>query len=186
MATPNLDPHPLVTALGSQLGAPGSPLQEAGAKFNKLKDGAKRGATEAQDLANALAQDPRVSELVTFAGYLGGNIAQIATSPPGNWRVMYLDSKLLTWVLVDDDDILFRDIVEDESAAFRERDIIWISADAMTLSGRGRQSVQGQFLSGEFTRAGDFRSSLAGGTLAPATGIFCDAETPSCCGRHTR
>lgn len=128
-----------------------------------------------------LVVDLNTPELSAFAGYLGGT----TEAPPSTatWRILYLDSKLLTWLLVQQDDILFHMRIADDKAAFNERDVIWVRADAPVGRSSGSPSV---WLSGDFTRAMDFTPPLAGGTAASAaTGIFCEALTAGCCPPRT-
>jgi len=120
--------------------------------------------------------------LAAFGGYLGGT----TDHPPGKkrWQILYLDAKLLTWLLVQQDEILFHQRLEDDKAAFKERDVIWVRADALVGRSSGPPSL---WLSGDFTRAADFTAPLAGGGVAaPATGIFCDVASPPCCPPRTR
>jgi hypothetical protein len=194
-ANADLSPHPLVTAIGASLGATGTPLDTA---RNTLSNATpppraaprpndeftgKRTWAEAQGLADALAQDSNVPELVAFAGCVGGNL----NDPPGTfWRLLYLDMKLLTWLLIEEDKILFRDTLRDDTMPFRERDVIWLRRDTPVSHGMGAPQpgeVQARQLRGEFTAAGDFKPALGGGTAStPPTGPWC---TPLCCGKHT-
>jgi hypothetical protein len=162
MAT--LKPHPLVTALAKALKP----------QVASMRAGTPDALVEASDLP----------ELVTFAGFLGDTVTQ-----PGQttqWRVLYLDLELRRWLLLDEADILLAEKVEDETAPSGERDLIWVKADASVGRGSGSPSVEARFLTGEFTRAGDFEAPPTGGTLAAATGVFCQARTPSCCRIRTR
>ena len=160
MAPP--DPHPLIKALAEKL------TPEANAKAS----------------LDAFAQATNLPELVTFAGFLGPTVTQ--PGPDSIWRLLYLDMELRTWLLVEETDILVTEKVKDETAPSGKRDQIWVYADAPVGHGSGTPSIEARFLSGEFTRAGDFGAPPGGGTLAAATGIFCQARTPSCCGPKTR
>jgi hypothetical protein len=199
MADLDLSPHPLVVGLATAL----KKAQPKGAQRRKAAmDAALRAQPAAapvaapavgravaelrqqqsSSVATSLATDPNVPELVAFGGYLGGT----TNDPPGNvtWQILYLDAKLLTWVLVQQDEILFHQRLTDDKAAFNERDVIWVEADALVGRSSGPLSL---WLSGDFTRAVDFTPPLAGGGLPPpATGIFCDATTPNCCPPRTR
>jgi hypothetical protein len=53
------------------------------------------------------------------------------------------------------------------------------------VPGGAPEAVEARFVTGEFTRAGDFEGSAPGVTTAAPTGIFCPT-TPSCCTRYTR
>jgi hypothetical protein len=144
--------------------------------------------TERIKLAGALAKDPHLPALVTFAGFLGGPI-QSSDTPPEDWLVLYLDWKLQTWMLLREDDIVSSYDIIDKTVPFKMRNVLWLEADASVTRGSGppqKDELQARFLRGEFTRAGDFSASLAGGTFSAATGIFCEADTPLCCGRRTR
>lgn len=170
---PNLDPHPLIMNLASKLARKGDPELETA-----------RGSEEDQQMAavNAFACDQELPEVTTFSGYLGGTVEQ----PSGTtWRVMYQDQKAVTWLLVPNEEIVLHERVEDKKAAFRERDVIWVKADAPVRQGRRGESEQSMFLVGSFTSAGDLHASLiVGGTYGGESGILC-APTPDCCGKHT-
>jgi hypothetical protein len=162
------DVHPLVDALASGLEVPAPPNTQI-----------KAGSPE------ALARASDVPELVSFAGFLGDTIPQPGQAAK-KWRVLYLDLELRNWLLVLDTDILDAQKVGDKTAPSGERDVIWVRADASVGRGRGSPSVEARFLTGEFTRAGDFEAPPTGGTLAAATGVFCEFRTPSCCKIGTR
>ena len=107
-------------------------------------------------------------------------------SPPGEnpWQILYLDAKLLTWLLVQHDEILYHQRMADDKAAFNQRDVIWVRADALVGRSTGSPSA---WLSGSFTRAVEFTPPLTGGGAASAaTGVFCDVATPGCCPPRTR
>jgi hypothetical protein len=170
----DLDPHKLVAEIAGELkGTEGAELA-----------GLPRTPTAVQ-LADALARAEEIPELVIFAGFLGGEIAR-DDDPDRKWRLLYLDWKLVSWLLVPQDKIVFRGKLGDESAPFAERDAIWVLADARVKRGDGPQSTEARFLRGDFVRAGDISSGVTAGTFTPTTGLFCEATTPSCCGRPTR
>jgi hypothetical protein len=137
------------------------------------------------NLVDVLAKDGDVPELSAFSGYLGGAITGPA-SDDTQWRVLYLDAKLVTWLLIRTNDILNRKSVDDETAPYGKRDVVWLRRDAAVLSGSGAQAVAERFLRGAFTSAGDFATAIVGGTFTAASGIFCDAPTPNCCPAATR
>jgi hypothetical protein len=83
--------------------------------------------------------------------------------------------------LIDTKGIVYRAEVEDKQAPAKLRDVIWVKADTAVGQGSGSLSVEGQFLTGEFTRAGDCDSPATGGTLAASTGVFCEASSAGCC-----
>jgi hypothetical protein len=201
MADPDLSPHPLVTALAHGLRKETSEatqrlagkLEAAQAAAGAVAGGppaagaaAAGPAAAAQSLVNEFATESNLPELVTFAGYVGGILKDDYGPTKARWLQLYLDGKLRTWLLVERRGIVFRGTIEDKSALGGQRDVIWAKADASVKRGTGTQSAQSRFLSGDFTSAGDFSASLTAGTVSAATGIFCDAQTPGCCGRPTR
>jgi hypothetical protein len=207
---PDLSPHPLVMALGSRVGVPGTRLATAATAFDKavgpvsapISTGVassaapagitaaivgQRGTTQAGDVANALAQDPNVPELDSFAGYLGG-VAGTDTAGE-KWRLLYFDSKLRTWLLVEETAILFRDAIQDDKSPFGQRDVIWVDSRTSVSHGSGALpagGLQARFLRGELISAGDFKEEADGGTLSVSTGIFCEARSVGCCRHATK
>ena len=169
---PDLNPHPLVKLLAKSLNDAGVVPAQAAAEIAEAE-------TDAQ-FADALAKSDSLPELVSFAGFLGGRVSRERK----NWRVLYLDSRLVSWLLVDEKGIIHREKVKDDKAPSGEHDVIWVAADAAVGRGSGAQPVEARFLTGEFTRAGDFDASPAAGT-GPSTGVFCPT-TPVCCYRTTR
>lgn len=149
----------------------------------------KRGETDAMKLANDLANDPSLGELYTFAGYLGGILNDDSrTIRETTWRLLYLDAKLRSWLLVGQDSILLRRDVKDDTSPSGRRDHIWVKADASVSQGEGppqKNEIQARFLRGDFVSAGDFAASVSGGTFAPVTGPLCPL-TPGCCGKKTK
>jgi hypothetical protein len=164
---PNLDPNKLVKELAEELAASGP---EA---FNA----AVATAADPQELAAAFAESSDVSQVAAFEGYLGATVEHDGK----DWCVFYLDLQAQSWLLVEKDCIVKRASVEDSTRPC-ERDVLWVRGDGAVGIGHGSQSVQAQFLTGEFTRAADFEASPTGGTLEAATGVFCRG-TPSCCRR---
>jgi hypothetical protein len=136
-------------------------------------------ARQKQDLATALANKPDLPDLSLFAGFLGGKIVNRANG--GEWRLIYLDARLYSWLLVREDDILVHQRLQDDRAPSGLRDVLWIRGTAKVVQGSGARSNEGRFLVGEFTRAGDFAASTAGGTFSAASGLVCEATTPGCC-----
>ena len=158
----------LVKALAKGIKPPGDPRQQIAANSPE-----------------ALARGSGIPEIVMFIGFLGGTV----TDPDGKeWQVLYLDLALSECILIEDDGgIVAYDTVLDDSVPFdHERDVLWVKADTPVGRAAASQSTEGQFLTGDFTRAGDFEAPLAGGTLAAATGVFCEARTPSCCRIRSR
>jgi hypothetical protein len=161
--------HPLVAVIAQGLKAPGIRAQN-------IQAGSPA----------AFARASNLPEVVMFAGFFG----EVIPHPSGkNWQLLYTNLALTEWLLIEEDGIVSYDTVRDNSVpmAFnRERDVVWVKADTSVGRGSSSQSVESQFLTGEFTRAGNFEAPLTGGTLAAATGVFCEARTPSCCLFRTR
>ena len=142
--------------------------------------------------ANAFADASNLAERVMFAGFRGPVVEHPGR---GEWRLLYLDLELRDWLLIETTGILAQGKVKDETVPTeilaqgkveetvgeQSRDVFWVKADTAVGRGDASQAVQAQFLTGRFTRAGDFEAPLSGGTLAAATGVFCEARTPSCC-----
>jgi hypothetical protein len=162
-----IGPHQFVTELAKQLSAKGI----APALPDKNAD----------TPANIIAGAPDLPDLVTFAGYLGGKVPHAGR----DWRLLYCDSRLQTWLLVEESNIVYNATLDDYTSPFRKRDVIWVKESASVGTGRGSQSAHARFLTGAFTRAGDFDAPLGGGTLAAATGVFCEAKTAACCHRKS-
>jgi hypothetical protein len=139
-------------------------------------------------LVDEIANDPTLPELNTFGGFLGGTLEDDTnTTPTTTWQLLYLDAKLRTWLLVDQNSILLLRRLTDDTSPFGTRDYIWVKADTSVSQGEGppqKHEVQARFLRGDFVSAGDFAASFTGGgTFAPPTGPMC---TPGCCGKRTK
>ncbi len=171
MAIPPV-PHQLVEDLAKALKAPAVGNAAAGT---------------AEALANVAAPDFQ-PELVTFTGFLGGTVEQPAVGGGVKvWRLLYLDVQLRSWLLVEEVGIVETAKVRDDNVPVtKDRDVIWVRDEASVALGGGPQSVEARFLTGDFTRAGDFDASPVGGTLAASTGVFCEASTVSCCRRGSQ
>ena len=155
---------------------------------NDLARALKAGRSGGESLADALAKDASLGELHTFAGYLGGKVEDEAKTTNTTWRLLYLDAKLRSWLLIAQESILLRKDVPDDTSPTGSRDHIWVQADASVSQGEGapqKNEIQARFLRGDFVSAGDFAASVAGGTFAPVTGPLCPL-TPGCCGKRTR
>jgi hypothetical protein len=134
--------------------------------------------------ADALPAAPDVPELVTLVGFVSGNVMNPGTGT--NWVLVYRDWRMITWLLVEGIGIVHLDTVPEDGEPARARDVVWVTRDAAVGRGRGPQSDEARFLTGQFTRAGDFDPSETGGPSAAATGIFCPT-TPLCnCGPRSR
>jgi hypothetical protein len=192
----DLVPHPLVTRVGLDLAerekgktaltqaatalvkkAPpiGQTSNYASAAASSDKD--DECPKEKNDLAAELANLPAVPDLSLFAGYLGGPV----TDKAGEYRLLYLDSRLENWLLIPVKDIVVHQRLDDEHAPSGKRDALWIRGAAMVVRGSGARANEGRFLVGEFTRAADFAAATTGGTFSAATGLLCEATTPGCC-----
>lgn len=162
-------PHKLVETLAKDLNPPS-------AYDGRIQEGT----------VSALAHASNLPEIVVFAGFLG----DVTEHPDGKrWQLLYVNMALTEWVVIEDDGILESAKLDDETVPDEfggYRDLLWVKADAAVAHGNASQSVQAQFLSGGFVRAGDFDAPMTGGTLAAATGVFCEARTPSCCLFRTR
>jgi hypothetical protein len=136
-------------------------------------------ATEKNLVAQTLANHENLPELILVAGYLGAQVKHASKA----WRLFYLDSRLESWLLVLEDDIVTHQRLEDDHAPSGSRDVLWIKSTAILVrgSGSGARATDGRFLVGEFTKAGDFAASTTGGTFSAATGLLCEATTPGCC-----
>jgi hypothetical protein len=171
----DLKPHPLVTALAKEL----VPKPKRGAR---KPDGTPVAPPTDKELATSLAQLSTAPELLTYAGYLGGVVPDKKT---GNWVVLYLDAKLVTWLMVQEDGIVLRKEIDDKASPGGKRDVIWVKRDALVTKGITPPSPETRFLQGDLVRAGDFSASLTAPSLSPATGVFCEADTVGCCKKGT-
>jgi hypothetical protein len=184
---PRLPPHPLVVGLAARQG---SDVVQASTVASRVVGQIAAGARQAGALR--LPADARIDAvgvtagepaLITLAGYLGGCVT--GGEPPTQWQLLFLDNKLVTWMIVPYDQILVHSRVTDDTAAFGERDLLWVNAEALVGRGDTTESVQGRFLTGPFTRAGDVAASVTGGTFTAASGLLCEAVTPGCCTRKS-
>jgi hypothetical protein len=134
--------------------------------------------------ANALPAAPSVPEMVTLVGYVSGNLANPATR--SNWVLVYHDWRMITWLLIEGTGILHLDTVPEDGDPARARDVLWVGVDTAVGRGSGPQSDEARFLTGHFTRAGDFNQWDTGGQSSDQTGLFCPT-TPLCnCGPRSR
>jgi hypothetical protein len=118
----------------------------------------------------------RVPDLSLFAGYLGAELKR----PDTTWWLFYLDSRLHKWLLVRKEDIVVYKQLDDDTAFGKKRDVLWVDAGARLLQGDGSRTIEGLFVVGEFTRAGDFAATTTTRTSPASTGLICEATTPSC------
>jgi hypothetical protein len=157
-------------------------LDQAERAFEQAKE--QVGQFWAADALATLAGDARLPDLVSFAGYLGTTIDFPRGAGGVPWQLLYLDTKLLTWLIVQPKDVVFHQRLHDDRSPFDQRDVIWVSENAPVARSSRSPAL---WLGGEFTRAADFTPPLPGGTAPTiATGIFCEAQTPNCCPPRTR
>ena len=130
------------------------------------------------DVATARIDGPESPERRSFVGYLGRTFNHGVNMDPAVRRLgprVVADHR-------DERHRRSRTIPPDAGSGTPEAlDIIWVLADAAVGRGGRSLSVEGAFLCGNFTRAGDFEASPTGGTLAASTGVFCEARSPGCC-----
>ena len=160
----NLTPHPLVTEIADGLAGLNVRLDSAG--INLINAGAAPAAAQRPGgpprgqlnpvtaLKNrrivGLAGLPDVPQLVTFAGYVGPTVTQQGK----DWCVFYLDTRLLTWLLVPLDGIVYRDPVTDDTAACGIQDVLWVKADTSVGYGSGSLSLEGAVPDGRLHASG--------------------------------
>jgi hypothetical protein len=163
-----------VARVGAVLEELGRPVEAEAAVF------AAEGGEQVEELTDIGGDD-----VYTFHGFLAEN----AVPQPGVqgkwWQPLFLDLERRHVMYLEDAGILRNDVVHDRTAPGRQRDMLWVRPNTTVGVARVAQSIEGQFLSGQFTRAADFRDSPAGGTIAAATGVFCEGDSIGCC-RPTR
>jgi hypothetical protein len=142
------------------------------------------GAPPAGQVA-ALPAAAALPELVTLVGFIDGTIVNPATN--NNWVLVYCDWRMTTWWLIEGAGIHHLDTLPesgpDTDFAY---DVVWVDRDTAIGRGSGPQSAEARFLTGQFTRAGDFDRWETGGQSAAETGLFCP-NTPLCnCGPRSR
>jgi hypothetical protein len=160
---------------------PPNPLVQDLAKGLPDSDPRRVRTMAAEDAALAFAGSSDVSKTVRFEGYFGA----IVSHDEKRWRVLYVDLEGHTWLLVEADGIVAHKTIQDSTWPY-DRDVIWVKAGAAVGICQGAQSVQAQFLTGDFTRAGDFEAPPTGGTPTPATGPFCQPSVGCCYGPRSR
>jgi hypothetical protein len=119
----------------------------------------------------------------SFVGYLGETFVNQTVNQGVEWSILFLDWTLETWLIVETNGIVHRATIPTAAGdgAPANRDVLWVLADATVGRGGRSLSEEGVFLSGQFTRAGDFEAAPSGGTLAASTGVFCEGRSPGCC-----
>jgi hypothetical protein len=131
-----------------------------------------------------LGEATGIPQLVVFAGLLGDVVRRQPADD--EWRILYLDWALQNWLLIENRGIVNHANIQDPATQPVTRDVLWVDEDASVGRGSRSQSIEAQFLTGEFTRAGDFEAPPGGGTHDASTGVFCEARTPRCCYRLSR
>lgn len=211
MADDKYLPHPLVAELAKGLtrNVDGD-LSESGDRLEQAQQNlavqVSQPPTDEQvavedaaiELADEIATNPNLAEVHTFAGFLGGKLDDTTRSTDSTgstgstgsvWRLLYLDPKLRTWLLVDQKGIaLAKREVADETSPFGTRDHVWVKSDASVSHGEGalqKNEIQARFMRGAFVSAAEFAASVSGGTFSSVTGPACPL-TPGCCGIRTR
>ncbi len=168
---PTLKQNPLVTAVAKDV----LPQVQALLAVSIPRVTAPTTISEASD----------VPEFVVFAGFLDTVVTQPGISTK-NWWVLYLDVSLTSWLLVEEDGVVAANSIVDDNVPGKKRDVIWVKKDASVGLGNRSQTIEGQFLTGEFTRAGDCEAPTGNGDGDGSTGVFCEARTPHCCYRQSR
>jgi hypothetical protein len=106
-----------------------------------------------------------------------------------DWCVLYQDWELETYVLIEQDGVVRREMLPQVTGEPAAKDALWVKAETAVSSGHGALSIEGLFLMGNFTRAADFEvESLLGGTAAAATGGYglAGQSPPRCCYKTNR
>jgi hypothetical protein len=183
-----LPPHPLVIGLAAteddKDAVEASRLAATAAELAaKLDPPAGVGPALYPPNVDRFSVSTKKPDYILFAGYLGG----FADPPPHHTRLLYLDAKLATWLILPRKDIVLHNRVKDDTAAFGLRDVLWVKSHARVVQGEAAESVQQRFLSGPFTRAADVAGPpfVAEGASGDS-GLLCEAVTPGCCGYITR
>jgi hypothetical protein len=160
----SLRPNPLVESAKGPMTGPLKPAKGKAADAEKLA--AQIGGTASSDR-------------VCFLGYLGKEIAHRDT----NWTVLYIDWEQSSWLLIETSGIVARETIPNYTGmgSPQDTDVVWVMSDAAVGLSRKTLSLEGMFLTGTFTRAGDFEGTVGGGTVAASTGVFCEARSPGCC-----
>ena len=123
--------------------------------------------------SGALRSNLRILE--GFVGAKGGVAGR-------EWQVLYLDIAMQRWLCIESTGIVHSATVEDKTVPGREHDVLWVDADALVVEGGWPQTAEADWLTGPFTRAGDFDARPTGAS----TGIFGGLGTPYGCVRKSR
>ena len=163
---PDLSANPFVGALGAPVPAP---------NLNFVAPGSLGGLRA----RGAPAQGAESPDRRSFVGYLGRTFNHGGVE----WSILYRDLSLETWLIIETQGIVGRRRIfaAAGSGSPADLDVLWVLVDATVGQGGRSLSSLGAFLSGQFTRAGDFEASPSGGTLDASTGVFCEGRSPGCC-----
>jgi hypothetical protein len=136
------------------------------------------------DPDSAFPSAHRIEDHVSFVGFVSGWIERPGTDT--RWLLMYPEAQPQSWLLLEGSGIVHTGTMANEVAPEGPRNVVWVRRDAAVGTGSGPQSDEARFLTGEFTRAGDFYAAPAGGTNAASTGVFCGGNTAFCCRRPSQ
>jgi hypothetical protein len=157
------------------------PLEQRATVMKEAADATPEGIG-AEDY-DALGAARGGSPYILIAGYLGGCVNDPGDDASSVMQILYLDEALSAWLLVPLDDVEIFSRVEDRSAAFGLRDVLWLKSDIRVVRGDTADSVQRAYLNGPFVRVEELTMTIAGGTFPRADGLLRRALTPGCCGK---
>ena len=167
-----LPPSPLIAGLrGSATPTKSTPIGNGAA----VDPGAIAAATDLSDFGIK----PNSTALTVLVGFLGGR-KQYAPDDRW-WRSLFLNPALTEWVVIDEEQILEAYRANDDRCPGGSLDYIWVKSETPIGSGGLQTDPRNLFLTGGFTRAGDFATSVRGDTYSPASGLICEAITPGGC-----
>jgi hypothetical protein len=109
----------------------------------------------------------QIPDLIPFDGFINGTVVQ----PGGaSFWLLYRDWQMLNWMLLEAAGIRHVDVLPDDDVPTRQRDLVWVTPDTAVGYGTGTQSSDARFLTGDFTRAGNFEAPPSGGTFSATSG----------------
>jgi hypothetical protein len=158
------DPHPTVAAL-----------------LDRSEIKSRLALTDMEGPAPPYGTTPSDPPLTCFTGYLGEPLVR----GDKTWRLLFVDVHLSEWLLFDEADAVMNYRAKDPKAIGGALDYVWVKSEAAVGAGNASNPPETIFLTGAFTRAGDFASSLRGDTYSSPSGLICDAVTPGGCGGRT-
>jgi hypothetical protein len=161
----DLEPNDLIKDLLKQLGDSGAIHRAVGESFQG----------DPGEFAASVTP-----ELVTIVGYL----SDVRSDGDVTWRQFYLDLNLRRCLWIDDSQIVAHRKLNDPELKPGVRDMIWVKKDAPIVVADASAAAEVQFLTGDFTRAGDVDVDAIAGAVHPATGKFC-GRSPACCAGRT-